>query len=199
MSTAVYYEDDHMNLRIGRKRDAAATRSAILAAAKHQFMDKGFDAAGLRDIAADAGVNVALIGRYFGSKESLFEEAVLPDLNIDMLLIGERATFGERVAATLLKDSGPKAGDPTLNFVRSIGSEAARPLMNDAIERAMIERLAAWLGGDDAKQRAALIVAHLLGFDMLRRMARVSALHTKQKQKIATRFARAIQNYVDDV
>src|SRR5262249_5503200 len=141
-----------MNLRIGRKRDAAATRSAILAAAKRQFMDKGFDAAGLRDIAAEAGVNVALIGRYVGSRERLFEEAVLPDLNIDKLFDGDKATFGARVAAALMKDADEsKTWDPTLSFVRSIGSEAARPLMNDAVERAMIDRLAAWLGGEDAK------------------------------------------------
>ena len=55
-----------------RKRDAAATRAGILEAAKGQFARLGYDRTGLRDIAAEAGVDAALINRYFGGKEGLF-------------------------------------------------------------------------------------------------------------------------------
>ena len=40
---------------VPRKRDAEATRAAILAAAKAQFGRSGYDRAVLRDIAAEAG------------------------------------------------------------------------------------------------------------------------------------------------
>ena len=46
-----------------RRRDAAATRAAILEAAKSQFSRLGYDRAALREIAAEAGVDVAQIGR----------------------------------------------------------------------------------------------------------------------------------------
>jgi AcrR family transcriptional regulator len=58
-----------------RRRDSQATAAAILEAAKSQFARAGYDRASLRDIAAEAGADVALIKRYFGGKEALFTEA----------------------------------------------------------------------------------------------------------------------------
>lgn len=43
-------------------------------AARKVFQAKGYDAARTRDIAEEAGVNLALINYYYRSKESLFEE-----------------------------------------------------------------------------------------------------------------------------
>ena len=52
-----------------RTRNAAATRDSILTAARGRFLADSYEAVGLRDIAGDAGVDVALVGRYFGGKE----------------------------------------------------------------------------------------------------------------------------------
>ena len=57
----------------GRARDAVNTRRLLLEAARRRFAHDGYGATTSRDIAADAGVNVALINRYFVSKEGLFE------------------------------------------------------------------------------------------------------------------------------
>ena len=51
-----------------------ATRAAILDAAKKLFAAKGFNAATVRDICEEAGVNIALVSRYFGSKRELYAE-----------------------------------------------------------------------------------------------------------------------------
>ena len=59
-----------------RRRDAAATREAILEAATRRFATQGYERAGVREIAADAGVTAALVNRYFGSKEGLFAEVI---------------------------------------------------------------------------------------------------------------------------
>src|SRR4051794_36587391 len=56
-----------------RHRDAAKTRQLLLDAALRRFASDGYAATTVRDIADDAGVNVALISRYFESKEGLFE------------------------------------------------------------------------------------------------------------------------------
>lgn len=52
-----------------RQRDAEATREAILASARRAFALSGYDGAGVRDIAAGAGVTAMMVNRYFGSKE----------------------------------------------------------------------------------------------------------------------------------
>ena len=52
--------------------DGAETREAILKAAESEFAEKGFALASAREICRRAGVNSALLSRYFGSKESLY-------------------------------------------------------------------------------------------------------------------------------
>jgi AcrR family transcriptional regulator len=68
-----------------RTRNAEATRADILAAARLRFGAEGYDRTTLRAVAADVGVDAALVIRYFGSKQDLFAAAAeftidLPDL-----------------------------------------------------------------------------------------------------------------------
>src|ERR1700709_2821502 len=55
-----------------RRHDAQASREALLAAAEAIFDERGYDAATVRDIGERAGVDAALIARYFGGKEGLY-------------------------------------------------------------------------------------------------------------------------------
>jgi AcrR family transcriptional regulator len=68
-----------------RARNADATRAEILAAARQRFGAEGYERTTLRAVAADVGVDPALVIRYFGSKQQLFAAAAeftlhLPDL-----------------------------------------------------------------------------------------------------------------------
>ncbi len=81
------------NARPRRPRNAAATREAILAAATRRFTTQGYERAGVRDIAADAGVTAALVNRYFGSKERLFAEVIRRALDMRHLLQGQGGTW----------------------------------------------------------------------------------------------------------
>ena len=62
----------------GRPKETESTdlRDRILDAAELEFADHGYSGARMRDIAARAGVNPALIGYYNGSKGALFEEVI---------------------------------------------------------------------------------------------------------------------------
>jgi AcrR family transcriptional regulator len=55
-----------------RSRDAAASREALLNAARALFDELGYDRATTREIGERASVDPALIARYFGSKEGLY-------------------------------------------------------------------------------------------------------------------------------
>lgn len=68
-----------------RPRNASATQTDILSAARVRFGADGYERTTLRAIAADVGVDPALVIRYFGDKEGLFAAAInfsvdLPDL-----------------------------------------------------------------------------------------------------------------------
>lgn len=69
----------------GRSRNAEQTRADILVAARRRFGSDGYQSTTLRAVAADVGIDPALIIRYFGTKQELFAEAAefkidLPDL-----------------------------------------------------------------------------------------------------------------------
>ncbi|HYM53528.1 MAG TPA: helix-turn-helix domain-containing protein, partial [Candidatus Dormibacteraeota bacterium] len=51
---------------------AAQMRERIMAGAQHAFAESGYRATSVPAIAAEAGVSVGLIYRYFSSKEELF-------------------------------------------------------------------------------------------------------------------------------
>lgn len=85
----------------GRRRQerAANTRASILAAAEELFATRGFRATGIRDIAAAADVNPALIAYHFGGKGDLYDE-----------ILAEAAAAAEEIARTsdLLDDAYPE-------------------------------------------------------------------------------------------
>lgn len=148
----------------------AATRAALLDAARIAFTQSGYDGAGVRAIAGRVGVNAALINRYFGSKAELFAEVVADSFTVGDLLVGERATLGPRLARFLV---GRRAGaaerfDPTLVLLRSAASAEATPVLQAALAEQVVAPLAAWLGGADAHARAHAVVALLFGVALTR-------------------------------
>jgi AcrR family transcriptional regulator len=77
-------------------------QTAIINTAEKLFATKGFDGTSVRDIALEAGVNVAMISYYFGSKEKLME-AVFEQrtnvirLKIENLLVNDQLTPIEKM------------------------------------------------------------------------------------------------------
>ena len=51
-------------------------REKILTTAERLFADRGFDGVSLRELTAQAHVNLAAVNYYFGTKEKLYEEIV---------------------------------------------------------------------------------------------------------------------------
>src|SRR4051794_27039072 len=81
-----------------RKRDADATRAAILDAAKEHFARSSYEGVYLRDIAAEAGVDAALINRYFGGKDGLFAAALKDSIRPNPVEEWDRKTFCRETA-----------------------------------------------------------------------------------------------------
>jgi AcrR family transcriptional regulator len=166
-----------------RKRDAEATRAAILEAARRQFGLSGYDRAALRDIAAEAGADVALIKRYFGGKEALFLEALRASFHSDRFAQWDRRTFA-RDAATLL------AGDPHANeertqafqfLLRAGASPTTAPLLNVAVQERFLAPIRDWIGGEDAAARARVLAAVYIGF-LVERLIRDRPLQGRERE-----------------
>lgn len=159
----------------GSKQD---TRSRILEAALLRFAQCSYEETRLRDIAADVGVDVALVHRTFGSKERLFEEVVTAACQARQLFSTERKELSARLTARLLEpslDRVIRVVDPLDIFVRNLLSPEAIPILRAALARDVVEPLVPQLG-DPAPQRAVLLAALLTGIGIFRHVLHVEPL-----------------------
>ena len=173
-----------------RKRDAEATRAAILEAAKGQFARLGYDRAALRDIAAEAGADVALIKRYFGGKEALFTAALKASFRSDLLRDWDRATFAREIATMMAGDAhaNEERAHSFQFLLRAATSPTTAPLLNLAVQERFLEPIRAWLGGDDAPARARVLAAVFIGF-LVERLIRGEALVGREQEVFVARTA----------
>lgn len=162
-----------------RARCAASTRELMLASARRRFLEESYENVGLRDIARDAGVDVALVGRYFGSKESLFHE-VLRGTRCDWL---DTAVAAEDLPAfltamVLSNEEGEDREDldRLLIILRSASSPQASELVRTAFREDVIEPVARLLSGPDAELRVAVAFSILTGTTVMRSFMGVEPL-----------------------
>jgi AcrR family transcriptional regulator len=91
--------------RSGRRAGESGTREAILDAARRLFSKRGYDGATIRGIAADAGVDPALVHHYYGNKERLFAAAmqlpVVPSEVLAAVFAAEHRRLGDRFAENI--------------------------------------------------------------------------------------------------
>lgn len=143
-------------------RDAERTRQRILVAAQQVFSAKNFSEAGLREITSLAGVNQALVSRYFGSKEKLFEAALRDALKVDYLTDAPKEAFGKTVAAIFT--ASPAGLNPLPMLVLSTGDERARKIALRLLRSRILKPLSNWFETEDAEERAARVMAISTGF-----------------------------------
>jgi AcrR family transcriptional regulator len=164
-----------------RPRNAAATRAAIVDSARRAFARAGYDGAGVREIAAGAGVTAMLVNRYFGSKEQLFAEAVAATMADPTILRPENLAsekLAEIIAATLVDITRPDAGplEGFLIALNSASSTRAAEIARPRIEQGHQRVLSAALKGPLAAERAALILSIVAGLQMMRQMLKLAPL-----------------------
>jgi AcrR family transcriptional regulator len=182
----------------GKRGSAITTRAAILSAAKAQFAAHTYENVGLRDVARGAGIDVALVGRYFGSKRGLFTEVVREIMNPRALIAGDRSTFGQRMAAALLRD-GPITEDLEVIFliIRSAISPAALPILREVSYEQFTEPFATWLGGEHAELRAHLISTAMFGAILARVIDKRLMSSKVARAEYAEEISASLQRYVN--
>ena len=157
-----------------RRHDAQASRQALLEAADALFDERGYDGATVRDIGERAGVDAALIARYFGGKEGLYlatlQQEGRPTTPTDPM---------QALAAMLTKSERRGIGPVPLAMASPTLTEGIREQVRDIIGRRVIEPLAAELtarGTPDAELRVEVLVAMALGLSLTRAGATLPTL-----------------------
>lgn len=149
-----------------RRKCAVTTRSEILAAARFHFSRESYESVGLRDIAREVGVDVALIGRYFGNKEGLFREVLESESPEPPRFDVSAADLPAYLASLIVNDGGNSTqvhAEKLLVVLRSASSPVASPLIRERIEKQILKPLAQIIGDPNASARARVLLAMLLG------------------------------------
>lgn len=183
--------------KIIRRRDATATRLAILAAARSLFARDSFENVGTREIAAEAGVDAALVSRYFGSKEELFSEVLRAGKCADDVIGDTLEGMPERVADMLL--SPPDVENPMddlLILLHSAGSQIASPLVKASIAERFHIPTATLIGGENATERAQMFGALLMGISVSARINGEESLSAIEYDKLKERISELIKRAI---
>ncbi|QUH03612.1 TetR/AcrR family transcriptional regulator [Saccharopolyspora erythraea] len=139
-----------------RRNSGRSTRDEIHSAASRLFRERGFARTSVRDIAALAQVNPALVIRHFGTKELLFLEVV--HLSVDPLLDVPLESLGERFVEALLSADEDIRG-VYLALVRGSNEPRIAQRLREGHETAFVQPLRDRLSGPDADTRARLAAA----------------------------------------
>lgn len=191
--------------RRGRPAGDGANRDAILDAARELFAARGYDGASMRAIAAQAGVDPALIRHFFTDKQGLFSATIA-----DRTVIGDRMSvvfdgdvegLGERFASAYLDiwedpDTGPMMG---AMLRTALSTERAAELLRDMLMSKVTSHMPADRDvPDDIVVRILLAGAHMLGIVIARNLAQVPPLVDYNRDQIVHTVAPAIQHYLVD-
>lgn len=186
------HRDEHSFQKMARPRNAEETRAALLAAARLRFARDGYEATNLRDIAADVGVNVALIPRYFGSKEELFQVVLAFDrTRIAQAIQGPPEQLGERLLKNVLVDPAGSEHDLFVTLLRSSDYPPAAQYMRHLLDL-LSGDLARQTAGPDADLRADLVAAWLTGIVVLRRLVGKVPLSEVSTEELLPYFQRVL-------
>jgi AcrR family transcriptional regulator len=186
----------------GRRPGATRTRDQIAAAARRLFAERGYDRTSVRAIAAEAGVDPALVGHFFSSKERLFLEVVeLPFRSVEVvarLTAGDPSAAGARLAEFVLGVLEDPAGRARVTaMVRAAASEPrAAEALRQIITRQVLGPVARALGAEDAELRASLAGSQVVGLVMARYVVGVEPLASRPAAEVAAAIAPTLQRYL---
>ncbi len=182
-------------------RNAGDTRARILAAARVRFARDAYENVGTRDIAADAGVDAALVNRYFGGKEKLFDEAIVDAFAIKDHFDGiDMSVFGEIITTLVMEGSEERREakfDALGILLRASGSPATQERVSARFHADFVLPLSRLLRGRDAELRAALIASYLIGLATMKHALGSPLLGAATQRKAVATVSAAIQACVN--
>ncbi|WP_131737456.1 TetR/AcrR family transcriptional regulator [Actinomadura roseirufa] len=172
-----------------RKRDREATRRRILDAARDLFGEHGYDGVTVRMIAAAAEANMALVNRYFGTKAALFGEILEGESVLRGVIAGDAAGLPRRLAEHVVRQIGRKPESPMTRMLdRSAGHPEVKQILSRYLEDVAVEPMIAQLDGPDARARALLASALIMGGGPVRRLLDLTDLRAADPADLTGRL-----------
>ncbi|MFZ2502636.1 MAG: TetR family transcriptional regulator [Nocardioides sp.] len=185
----------------GRRPGPSAAREEILAAARASFASRGFSGTTIRAVAAEAGVDAALVHHYFGAKDDLFVASL--DIPLDPREVLGAAALGpaDSAAERLLRTffamwEDPKLQPGLLAMARRVLEPDGARLLQDGFLRVVVMPALAPITPDRAEERIPLVATQILGLITARYVLRVDGLAAEEPERLVARLAPVIQGFL---
>jgi AcrR family transcriptional regulator len=175
------------------------TRALILAAAQALFAEHGYDNTTIRDVAARASIDPAMVIRYFHSKDELFARAAAIDLRLPALKASDAGKIGEILIRHFL-DVWEGSGNGMAIMLRSAASnEFAAEKMRHVFAKQVGPLIASVGSKASAGRRGGLVSSQLLGLALCRYILKVPPVVALSREDIIAHVGPVLQRYaVDD-
>ncbi|MEV4445353.1 TetR/AcrR family transcriptional regulator [Streptomyces mirabilis] len=175
------------------RRDAEATKEAILRAARHLMARHAHADITLKAIADRAGVSAPLILKYFGNKDALFGRVMSFETDAAALLDAPLDRLGPHMVRQVLVGQTERGADPVLRIIFAPRQGDQGDIMRANFRTQVSDRLALRLSGSDAGLRAELAVGTLLGLGAMYGIARGTRLRATAIEDIVDRYGPTVQ------
>lgn len=192
-----------MARRTGRRRGNQDTRSAITEAARAAFAERGFDATTIRQVAADAGVDPALVHHYFGTKDDLFlavlDLPIDPGQLLESAITGHPDEAGERLVRAFVGAWDSHIGKAGAALLRSaVSNPMAARLFREFVFQRIARRLAPHLNVPEAEipLRTTLIASQMAGLATVRYLIAIEPLASAPPEMVVAMIGPTVQRYI---
>lgn len=200
MSTDIDSEPERK--RPGRPAGPSDRRERILTSARELFARNGIDKTSIRAIAADAGVDAALVHHYFGTKTQLFASAI--HIPIDpMTVIGRLKEvpveqIGHTLPSILLPLWDSEIGKGFVATLRSILAGNDVSLVRSFLQDIIIGEIGPRVDNPPGSSRVRIqfVASQLVGVAMARYILELEPFATLPADQIAETIAPTLQRYL---
>jgi AcrR family transcriptional regulator len=174
------------------------TRSTILEAARQIFAKEGYERTTIRDIAAAASIDPAMVIRYFHSKEELFGRIAEFDLRLPNPAGIDRDRIGEALVTHFLNIwEGENAVPGLVVMIRSASSNAfAASKVQEVFSGQVLPMLTSIGDPADARNRAGLVASQLIGLAFGRYVMKFAPVARLSRERIIRDIGATIQAYL---
>ncbi|MFH0173645.1 TetR family transcriptional regulator [Streptomyces cacaoi] len=179
------------------RRDAEATKAAILRAARYLLARQAHADITLKAVAERAGVSAPLVLKYFGNKDALFARVMSFEEDADALLDAPLAELGPHMVRHVVASQRERGADPVLRIAFAPLHGDHGDILRANFRTQVTERLAARLTGPDPGIRAELAVATVLGLGVMFGIARGSELRAAPIEQIVDRYGPTVQAHLN--
>jgi AcrR family transcriptional regulator len=167
-------------------------------AARTLFREHGYGGTTVRAVAAEAGVDPAMVFYFFGTKQGLFGAAfeISADVpaTLESIFAGPLDDIGERVVRALLESLDASDRTPLVMLTRSAPThDRSEAMLREFIDREITSRLARMLGTPDAAMRVGMLNVQILGLAVARYIVRIEPIASASVDELVARFGPVAQ------